>query len=511
METPAAVHGTKLPLGRREFIWIALFCIAFGIFVLVAGSEMLSLPVHSYGAWFDVASAGLGVWLFLLIVAWARRTRRFDPFELPVWFSINIYVQVVMNIWLLQRDRISPIPWLSAGTPMMPLAVLLFGVALTALWAGYAITYRWITSRRASGSEVVERQVNVFNTSAIWLVTWLVGLYVAFSGLGGYLGEIVGNNLGWLNYVRFIAIIGSAATALLAIRHFRNPTLGGWVWLVLLVGAQIAQSLIAGSKGFALFLVWLVMYYFYARGRLPKRWVLVAGLLVILLVPVVNRYREELHVLDHGQGVSLENRLTALKNVFGGTVLQPVRSSFETTRATFEYRQGGMLDLTASALYLHPDRLYFVGTEMAEAFIPQVIPRVFWPGKPLTRSPLLMITTVYGGARTEHSLSALGLAADAYRAGGWVAVVVMFVLLGAFMAWLYVRGPLSGSLVGIVIYTTLLSSVILYDRDFSTLLVNLIQFGPLIWVIVRWVMFSSQRTNGSTPSVPLDGEGLQVG
>lgn len=507
METPTAVHGSKLPLGRREFLFVFLFCVAAAVFLLAAGSELLSLPVHAYGVWFDLACAGLGVWLFILIVAWARRMRRFDPFELPVWFSINIYVQVVLNIWLLQRDRISPIPWLYNNSAMLSLAVVLFGAALTAMWAGYAITYRWIASRRATGNEAVERQVNVFNTSAIWLVTWLISLYVTYSGLGGYLGGSINADLGWLNYIRFIAIIGSAATALLAIRHFRNPTLGGWVWLALLIAAQITQSLIAGSKGFALFLVWLVMYYFYARGRLPKRWVLVAGLVVVLLVPVVNRYREELHILDHGGGVSLENRLTALKNVFGGTVLQPVQSSFETTRATFEYRQGGMLDLTASALYLHPDRLYFVGAEMAEAFIPQLIPRVFWPGKPLTRSPLLMITTVYGGARTEHSLSALGLAADAYRAGGWVTVAVMFVLLGAFMAWLYVRGPLSGSLVGIVLYTTLLSNVILYDRDFGTLLVNLIQFGPLIWIIVRWGMFSSSYKHNTEPAISLKGDG----
>jgi len=502
MKVPAVIQGTPERSKRRELLIAASFVFAITLVLLIAATQAVKLPPHAYGVWFDAACAGLGLWLTILIVAWIKKTGRFDPFELPVWFSINIYVQVVMNIWLLQRDRVSAIPWLSNDTSMMPLAVLLFGVALTALWVGYALMYRRLTSRPRVKKASTEREVNVVNTYLVWLVTWLVSLYVSFSGISSYLGSGIGSNLGWLNYYRFVEIVGSAAMALLAIRHFRKPTLFGWVWLAVIIGAQVAQSLIAGSKIFALFLIWLAMYYFYARRRFPKIWVLIAGMLVVLLVPVVNGYREELHILDHGQGVSLEDRVTALKNVFTGTVVQPVQTSFASTRATFQYRQGGMLDLTASALYLHPDHLYFVGPEMAEAFVPQLVPRVFWPGKPLTRSPLLLITTVYGGAISEHSFSTLGLVADSYRAGGWVATVIFFLILGAFMAWLYVQGPVRDSLMGIVFYTTLLSYIILYDRDFSTLLVNLIQFGPLIWILIRWVLFSSPTKRASVTTVP---------
>jgi len=230
---------------------------------------------------------------------------------------------------------------------------------------------------------------------------------------------------------------------------------------------------------------------------------LIAGLLVVLLVPVVNRYREELHALNSGQGVSLASSIGALADVFLETISQPLQSSFDTTKTTFQYRQGGMLDLVASVLFIHPARMPFVGIEMVEAFGLQVIPRAFWPGKPLTRFPLLMITTLYGGAKTEYSFSSIGLVADAYRAGGWIIVVFFFFVFGAFIAWLYVQGPLSETLSGIVFYTTLLANIILYDKDISTLLINLIQFGPLIWIMIRWVLFSSPHKRNSVTTIPI--------
>lgn len=491
MNTLTTVNRMSLLGNRRGLLFSAVTCLLVAVTLILFGSAIINRRVHPYGIFFDLASAGLGIWLAILIGYWSKLQQRLDLFELPVWLSLNIYVQVVMNVWLLQRDRVSSIPWLRYyNYSSMPWAVVLFGVALTALWIGYAVNYRRMAVKK-SQTPANGQDINVTNTYLVWLVTWFVSIYVSIAGIGSYLGSGIRANLGWLNYFHFVAVVGGAATALLAIRHFRNPRIASSVWLLVVVGTQLVLSLIAGSKVFVLFFAWLVMYYYYARRRLPMTWFLLAGVLMVLLVPVISRYREELHKLDTGAGVSLNDRVGALTNVFVNTISQPLHASFDSTKDVFQSRQGSILNITASALTLHPSSMKFVGPEMIQEFFPQLIPRVFWPGKPLTRSPLLMITTIYGGAATEYSFSSIGLVGDAYRAGGWPTVLIFFLLLGAFSAWIYHHGPQSGSFPGTIMYTTLLSNVLLYDTEISTMLINLIQFGPLLWILVRGVFFSS--------------------
>lgn len=110
-----------------------------------------------------------------------------------------------------------------------------------------------------------------------------------------------------------------------------------------------------------------------------------------------------------------------------------------------------------------------------------------------------MATITYGGASTEYSHTALGLFADSYRAGGWTVVVIWFILLGFLSAWLYCRGPGSESFAGIVFYTTVLRYMLDYEVLITTAAIRLIQFGPLLWIIIVFFMFrpAAKTRNGS--------------
>jgi hypothetical protein len=148
-----------------------------------------------------------------------------------------------------------------------------------------------------------------------------------------------------------------------------------------------------------------------------------------------------------------------------------------------------MLNIAASAMFLHPNLQPFVGLEMVEYFFPQLIPRVLFPFKSTERPSLYMITTTYGGAPSEYSFTAIGQFADSYRAGGWATVIIWFGVLGIFTAWLYLEGPGSGNLAGTVFYITVLTLILRYDFDTATILIQLIQFGILLWLIVMRGMF----------------------
>lgn len=471
------------------------------LFVLFLGwgEGLLGRRIHSYGIGFEFAAVALGVWLGCLMLWWARHRGKFDLFEPPVWISVNVYGQVVLNVWFLQRDHLPNIPWVldNLGT-IMPLAVLLIGVGLTALWAGYIWAYR-VYSGKASRLQFPAGNMRVSNVKFIWAAGWIVGNLAVLTGINAYLGTGVGDSTRWLNYLQFIIIITSAATVALVIRQFRRPTTAGWLWVAIIIVSELVARLVVGSKGFALTLLWLVMAIYYATGKLRIRWIALLLFLVVIFVPVVNSYRVVLHLVDPGKGVGLSLRLEALETAIHEITSQPVGDSMVSAMETIEKRQGAMLDITASVLTLHPGNMPFVGEEMAINFFPQLIPRAIWPAKPTERPHLLMVTTTYLNAPYEYSFSEIGLIADSYRAGGWVFMVIWFLLVGAFFSWLYLQGPGSGNLAGTIFYITVITQLIRYENDISTTLVTMIQFAPIIWGIIWAVMFIPTRVRKVLP------------
>jgi hypothetical protein len=485
----------KLDVSHRDRLLLSGVFLA-GALVIIAvghGKELLGVGPHKYGLGFELASAVLGVWLGILTIWWARLRGKFDLFEPPVWISFNVYGQVVLNVWLLQRDRLPTIPWVVDNLEsIMSLAVLLIGVGLTALWAGYAWTFREI-ARKGDNQQFPAGAMRLTNVKIIWLAGWIIGNVAVLTGIIGYLGTGVGESRKWLNYFHFINIVTNAATIALVVRQFRQPSMLGWIWVVVVVVSEIVARLVTGSKGFALTVLWLIMAVYYATGKLRARWFALLIFLVVVFVPVVNSYRTILHLVDPGQGVALSARLEALETAISDSINQSAGSSLDSATETFQQRQGAMLDITASVLTLHPDRIPFVGEEMIKNFFPQLIPRVLWPSKSTERPQLLMITSTYLDAPTEYSFSEIGLIADSYRAGGWVFVVVFFLIIGAGFSWLYLQGPGSGNLAGTIFYVIILTQLIRYENDIATTLISLVQFAPLIWGIVWLLMFHPHR------------------
>jgi len=478
---------------RRVMLGAALFFLTAPILILmmqVPGiADVLSIQPHVYGLIFELTAAGLGVWLVILMLWWARRRGKFDLFEPPVWLSLNMYLQVVLNVWLLQRDKYAYIPWVRENyATVIPAAVVLFGVALTILWGAYA----WAYNRLSNGPvKLAASRMHLQAVMLIWVMGWIVGIISVVIGTSSYLGAA---GSVWQNYIAFVAIITDAATAALVIYQFRRPSTIGWVWLGVVVLTDIGLPLVAGSKSFALSLLWLAIYIYYATNRLPKRWLAVGFVVVVLLVPVVNQFRDILWKVGESQAASFTGRLESLADAMSATLSQPVSSAFEDTRQTFEHRQGNMLDLTASVLYLTPSQLPYVGSEMAQYFFQQIIPRVIWLDKPTARPQIFYITSTYGSAPSEYAFSEIGLAADSYRAGGLPTVAIWFVFMGLFSAWLYHHGIVRGGTAGIVFYVTVLVHIIRYEADITTTSIYLIGFGPLIWLIVTRIMFTPETT-----------------
>lgn len=476
---------------KRKLLWMsmAFLVLGEGLLLFLLSGARVTLSPHVLGVGFELAAAGLGVWLVLIVVWWVRRRGRLDLFELPVWISLNVYVQIILNTWFFRRDEVSRIPWVQTHhATVVPVAVLLFGVALTSLWVGYA----WVAERaRRKRMSSTSRSMNPSRVAVVWFATWIVANISVVLGTSTYLGKGIGSR--WANYLQFIEVIGAAATYALVIHHFRRPKPSGWIWLALVYGSGVVTSLVFGSKGFAYTFLWLAACIYYARQKIPTRWLLAGFVIIVVLVPVVNRFRSNLWSAGRGQGVAFSDRLPALKDALADSLAQPIESSLEETRDVFESRQGSMLDTTASVLYLHPSHMPFLGREMLDYFIDSLVPRIVWPDKPTGRASFYQIMQTYLGIEAQ-GFAAIGLVADSYRAGGWLFVAVWFLALGALGGWFYAQGPGSGSAAGTVLYIVLLANLFRYDGAIVTVLLDFFRVIPLIWLIVMRVLFSPLST-----------------
>jgi hypothetical protein len=475
-----AMHRVTSFAKRKGFLWISIILITVPLFVifLIANASRLGLEEHVFGRGFEVAVAMLGICLVLVFIWWRHREGIFDLFEFPVWISINIYVQVVLNVWLLQRDRVPLVPWLRVNyESQMILAVLLFAVGLLALWVGYVWVFP-LFGRKSKVTHFWEREVRVRS---------------AFAGGIGYLPAYSNLFDTWLNYIHLLNLIQLTAGTALVIHYLRRPTRFGNLWLVFMLGSNLASTLVLGTKGFALTLVWFVMCIYYGTGKFPVRWVIVGILVLIIFVPIVNMYRTNLHDLDLGSGVPISRRVGTLGEIFRGLPEVSLGSFLEGTRNTFEKRQGSLLEITASTMVLHPSTIPFLGSDVLKYFFAQLIPRVLWPDKPTERSPLFMITTNYYGAADEYGFSSIGLFADSYRTGGWAFLIIWFAFCGVFSAWLYRVGPKSGDTPKIIFYIVVLQGVLPYDTEVTTVLLRLAHFIPFIFLLVKFVLFKPPK------------------
>lgn len=439
----------------------------------------MQLEEHQFGRPFELAVVCLGLWLLVLVIWWAKKEKRFDPFEYPLWFSIGIFGQVLLPALFFYRSK--PIGY--SGIPLdltryMPRAVILYGVGLSSLWFGYAIAYGALAKRRPRYHRLPHQPI-LDKVITVWAGCASISTAALMVGIQGYLSVRAG--WAWENYLATFQLFQWAAWSLFLLIHFRNPTRKTTLWFWMSTLVVFGSILAAASKGAALVPMWVLMCRYYATHRIHYRSILVVALVGMAVVPVVNGVRSGLHTADTGAGVSLADRNVmlggAIQQVSNNSILAAAGEAVETISG----RQVGLLHITAAVMQRHPDQAPYVGNELLGYLAQSCIPRFLWPSKPTERPELYRITSTYLGWRNESSLSAIGSFADSYRAGGWIVLVLWSTLLGIVSAWLYGRGPVQGDAAATAFYLVFLTHFITFEMDLGTGVLRLLEMGPLIW------------------------------
>jgi hypothetical protein len=469
---------------HRDLLLLAVVFIGLSLLFVVTQSSAFTLREHVLGLAFEVVAAGLGMWLSAVIVWWARQRGRLDLFELPVWISLNAYVQVILNVWLLQRDELPPILFLRSYDyqTLATQAVVLMGVGLTALWAGYVWAFRRLDRQpdlirpRADG-------LRLWPTIGVWAIGWIVGIGAVVLGVQGYEPVVAGWN--WINYLNFISLFTTAAQVALMTIHFQRPSLVGWVWVTVVIVVHILTSLAVATRGAALIFIQLIIIAYYASGRLSRRFILSAIVALVVLVPPANAVRQALIASTSTTEREFTTRIGVAVEELANL---SVPEAFDQVSELFRGRQGSALFTAAAVLLLHPTTMPYIGGQVLVAIPAALIPRALWPGKPTVNLEAYQTTELYRDAGTGGG-TAIGLFSDAYRWGGWLVMVLLLFAVGALCAWLYQQGPGSRNFAGTAFYIALGLGIVTYDTSLFKLIMDLLQKGTLVWVITMFVLF----------------------
>ncbi len=482
---------------NRASLWVILvfFFAALILMIFLLGENgIIDIKPHAFGLQFDLLCVLLTISLVIILIVYYLKRKKIDLFEFPVWFSLNIYIQVILNVWLLQRDFQFYSPWTVYNPEKIAVhTVLLVWGSLIIVWLAYFLGIRHIDHK--TEPRIIDNPVPRLKLmGVVWFLTWLIDVYFTVTGAQGYLSSQ--NNFTGGNYIFFVNLINDLLTFNLMINYFKTPTNLGKIWIIFACSSGLLIGLILGTKSAIFVFLYLVMSYFYAHNRLPKKFLIVGFVVLLFIVPIVTTFRINLFNSGYSRssGASIVERIPVLQKTITDIFDHSIVDLVGQTQTNFETRQSSIFEVTAAFLVVHPKIQPFVFVDLLESIATTIIPRFIWPDKPTARPNIYNISTNYLGAKQELSFAASGQIADAYRIGGILFLIIWLVFIAWFTSILYKAGPAEGNIYGTGFYLLVITTIITYDDDVFSTLMRLLQFGIILFIMNKYVFFNHKSS-----------------
>lgn len=361
---------------------------------------------------------------------------------------------------------------------LVSVSTIIFAISISAGW------YRSILSR----TTFLRNDRNKFSTQTLAKGSVVIGGIFRYSvklphilGTTDSLLPAIFDSLGLLFYTGLF---------LLTVNCFRLAGKGALAVSVIVL-FEIAVSISTFSKTeLFLLIVILILAAIWSRVNLKLAVVgLILGMLTYLVItPIVNSGREYmLYRYQSLGGAGLSERLELITNFASGSALLSVSEI-----PTFDYAILRLSYSNVSTFLINQYDTLKPGNTFENVLI-VLIPRIFWPGKPIISAQGIDLTELINGSRT--SSTGAGIFADSYWNYGWAGVVITMFIYGIILSgisqlsllimrrerWflfpfvlagikfgMRVDGTVSGDIVGpFGIMITLLACLVLIERVFK--------------------------------------------
>ena len=326
------------------------------------------------------------------------------------------------------------------------------------------------------------------------VVMWRAGLYVYTAD-----SNTRQASAGFIQWLGFLAALLTAAMIASGIevlgKRSTEPLTKAVFWLSVVF--SLGFGVMSGSKeGVLLPLVQLTLLYVITRSRIPRTTILLP-LLLVLMYPFVNAYRDNLN----GGYRTQSNTIEGLASTVGKTVNDVIEGSGSTTDAT----QGGfrnsldrlsLLTSMRNAITIFDAASVDGGEKVWLAPVYPVIPRFLWKSKPVLNKGARVNAALGGG---ETSSAAISPVADLYIIYGIFGVPIGMFLYGVglqlYMNW--IGGKQSERVV--FIHLSILVSLIDFENDVVGLIASSIQVF-LVILVISYIIYGRRSSSSSVRS-----------
>lgn len=282
------------------------------------------------------------------------------------------------------------------------------------------------------------------------------------------------------------------------IAYRRSASLADRAFFIAVLTLELAFALISGTKiSFIVPAVSVGIGFLYVRGRLPWRAFLVGLLVFLFLVPAIERYRE----LLNSPGVRVSSAGVALS--FGRSVIGEI---WESPKLGERLGDGSRMllgrlnelrafavirDKTPRLIPYEAGEFYFVAPLIA------VVPRVFWPNKPILNIGERTSRDYYNIPRgTSTTRTVMG---DLHANFGPPGVAFGMVLFGAIIGALRRYFVVRRNVFSLLIYSIGVYSMLEYESDFTSLIAGLPRTLVMVALLGLWVTYRTDPVKEPNP------------
>lgn len=320
-------------------------------------------------------------------------------------------------------------------------ALWLMAAAVAALTAGYLTgpgdVIRRFAARRV-GAMRGRYGAAVRSPAAPWILYAMATaarlLSATATGRFGYVGNAasaVSSAVSYGGILGALSLCAPLAISAAALRVYRDQKPGAWVTLAILFAAEVASGAIAGGKGsYVTAVLAVAIPYSASRRRIPKASLaLMALVFLVVVIPFNQAYRATARqgsvTLSATQSAAAAPGI--LRDVLSG------HSIATAVPASVDLLGQRLSEIGSPAVILQrtPGQIPFASPlQLITAPAAEMVPRLFWPGKPVFVTGYQFSQEFFGLPSTLYTSSADTMAGGLYWHGGWVPLAVGMFLVG---------------------------------------------------------------------------------
>jgi hypothetical protein len=336
--------------------------------------------------------------------------------------------------------------------PSLAPAAALVGAGFVALVLAYILAprsiLRWTSQmdyRLRGGATALGP--SALSTWTLWSVAMLALSISFFRGSLGYFSDpraALGTESSTNAVLGTLTQFGVLSTLLAAWRFSGNKRLGSLTLMIWMAGSGVAAGLLSGFKEAAIIHLVAVVVGYSARGRLRFGPLAVAAVSIVLIItPFVTAYRAA--VLTSSGRLSPAQALKTVQ--FDKLLRKPASQGAAGGVLGAGFDRWSRIGDVAIIMNQTPFPIHYISAaELLSGPFLGLVPRTFWPGKPVLDAGYQVNHEYYNVPSSVFSFASVTPYADLYRRGGVGVVLIGMAFLGLFVRAVDNRESRSSSL-----------------------------------------------------------------